>query len=205
MSMALSSPSRHYRPRRITLRNRRKVILRGVVEADAAEIVQAFERLSMASRYQRFMQHKRQIDPAALHRGVRPVPGEEFTFVATVPTADGFDIVGAARYVRAAAEDGESGDSCEFAITVAEDWRGTGLAAELMASLIRRARHDGYRRMQGYVLAENASMIALAQKMHFTVHAQADDGTVVRVWRDLRSSPGRPGRAASVRQRSRAP
>ena len=38
-----------YRPRRITLRDGREVTLRAIVEADAAEIVQAFERLSAQS------------------------------------------------------------------------------------------------------------------------------------------------------------
>ena len=107
------------------LRDGREVTLRAIVETDAAEIGQAFERLSADSRYYRFMQHKRELDPAALERGVHPRPGRDFAFVATSPAADGFDIVGAAQYVHAA---GRRARTCEFAITVAEDWRGTGLA-----------------------------------------------------------------------------
>ena len=44
-----------YRPRRLSLRDGREVTLRAIVEADATEIVQAFERLSAESRYYRFM------------------------------------------------------------------------------------------------------------------------------------------------------
>ena len=110
-----------YRPRLVRLRDGRTVTLRAINTTDAPEIVQAFERLDKESRYSRFMQHKRQLDPAALARGVDPRPGRDFAFVATVPATDGIDIVGAAQYVRVDAGDPTT---CEFAITVATDWRG---------------------------------------------------------------------------------
>lgn len=157
-------------------------MLRAIGAADAPEIVQAFERLTVESRYSRFMQHKRQLDPAALQRGVHPQPGRDFAFVATVPAADGIDIVGAAQYVRVADNDPTT---CEFAITVAEDWRGSGLAAQLLASLVRRARRDGYATMEGSVIADNRPMLALARKLNFVVHPEPEDVTVVRVQRTL--------------------
>jgi acetyltransferase len=157
-------------------------MLREISEADGPEIVQAFDRLTSDSRYYRFMQHKRQLDPAALERGVHPRPGRDFAFVATIPAADGIDIVGAAQYVRA---EGKRRKTCEFAITVAEDWRGTGLAAQLLASLVRRARRDGYKTMEGSVLAGNTPMLALARKLRFSVHPVPEDATVVRVQRTL--------------------
>lgn len=174
--------SRIYRPRRLGLRDGREVTLRAVAATDAQEIVQAFERLSKDSRYLRFMQHKKQLDPAALERGVHPRAGREFVFVATTPTADGIDIVGAAQYVRA---EESNTDTCEFAITVAEDWRESGLATELLASLIRRARRDGYRTIEGLVIAGNAPMLALARDLRFAVHPVPEDATVVRVARTL--------------------
>ncbi|MGE5160413.1 MAG: N-acetyltransferase family protein [Betaproteobacteria bacterium] len=175
-------PAAAYRPRRLQLRDGREVTLRALGAADAAEIVQAFERLSAESRYSRFMQHKRQLDPAALERGVRPRPGRDFAFVATIPATDGIDIVGAAQYVRVGEDDPST---CEFAITVAEDWRGSGLATQLLASLVRRARRDGYTRMEGAVIADNAKMLALARKLKFTAHPESDDATVIRVERLL--------------------
>jgi RimJ/RimL family protein N-acetyltransferase len=170
-----------YRPRRVKLQNGTEVTLRAIAATDAAEITQAFERLTTESRYSRFMQHKRELDPAALDRGVNPRPGRDFAFVATIPAADGIDIVGAAQYVHP----DESGSRCEFAINVAEDWRGTGLATELLASLVRRARRDGYKIMEGLVLAENTPMLALARKLRFNTHPDPKDATLVRVQRSL--------------------
>ena len=178
----MARPTAAYRPRRLRLRDGREVTLRAIGPADAPEIVQAFERLTAESRYARFMQHKRQLDPAALERGVHPRPGLDFAFVATVPAPDGIDIVGAAQYVRALDDDPST---CEFAITVAEDWRGSGLATQLLASLVRRARRDGYTRMEGAVIADNSKMLALARKLGFKVHPEPDDAGVVSVARLL--------------------
>jgi RimJ/RimL family protein N-acetyltransferase len=178
----MAKPTARYRPRRLLLRDGRAVTLRAISPADAPEIAQAFERLSAESRYSRFMQHKRRLDPAALDRGVRPRPGRDFAFVATIPAADGIDIVGAAQYVRVKDDDPST---CEFAITMAEDWRGSGLATQLLASLVRRARRDGYTLMEGAVIADNSPMLALARKLKFTAHPMPDDATVIRVERRL--------------------
>jgi L-amino acid N-acyltransferase YncA len=168
-----------YRPRRLRLRDGRKVTLRAIV---AKEIVQAFERLSADSRYYRFMQHKKNLDLEALERGVHPRPGREFAFVATVSSADGIDIVGAAQDLRANDRDTKT---CEFAITVTEDWRGSGLAAKLLASLVRRAQRNGYATMEGHVIADNTPTLALARKLKFILELATEDATVVRVQRAL--------------------
>ena len=171
-------------PRRLELRDGREVTLRTVDADDSAEIVQAFERLSADARYSRFMHHKKQLDPAAIERGVNPRPGRDFVMVATIPAADGIDIVGAAQYVRAS----ENNDkNCEFAIPVAEDWRTCGLSVGLLADLLHQAPGDGYAVMEGSVLAENEPMLALARKHGFGVNAVPEDATVVRVWRALGS------------------
>jgi GNAT superfamily N-acetyltransferase len=174
-------PSR-YRPRRVTLRDGREVTLRAIAAADKAEIVQAFERLSADSRYYRFLQHREHLDEAALERGVHPRPGRDFVFVATTPAADGIDIVGGAQYVSAG---NGGGRACEFAVTVAEDWRNVGLGGRLLASLVRRARRDGYDTMEGWVIAVNTPMLALARRLHFEVKPVPGDATVLRVLRAL--------------------
>lgn len=173
-----------YRPRDLKLRDGRRVTLRAIREADAAEIVQAFDRLSQQARYSRFMQHKKSLDLAVLERGVRPVPGREFVFVATVPADDGIDIVGAARYVPVSADPADF-SRCEFAITLVEDWHHSGLARELMASLVRRARRDGYAAIEGHVLADNAAMLGLARRLRFESFAVPEDPTVMLVRRRL--------------------
>ncbi|HQY29288.1 MAG TPA: GNAT family N-acetyltransferase [Burkholderiaceae bacterium] len=184
-----------YRPRRVALRDGREVTLREIEEADASEIIAAFERLSPESRYSRFMQHKKQVEAAELDRGVHPRSGLDFVLVATVPAPDGIDIVGAAQYTPAGSGDG----ACEFAVTVAEDWRTIGLATALVSRLVRRARRDGYQTIEGWVLNSNKAMLALARDLHFRTERATDDAGVVQVRRTLQGN--RPRQAAVVAAR----
>jgi RimJ/RimL family protein N-acetyltransferase len=184
-----------YRPRRLVLRDGREVTLRAIQESDAPAIQRAFDRLSADSRYNRFLHHKKQLSPEALERGVHPLPGRDFAFVATVPRGEGVEVVGAAQYVRAAEDDDTT---CEFAITLAEEWRGSGLARQLLASLLRRARRDGYAVMEGLVLADNQPMLALARKLRFVVEPSSPDSSAVRVLRMLQAPVPAPVAAVPV-------
>ncbi len=180
-----------YRPRRLALRDGREVIVREIEESDAPEIVEAFERLSDESRYSRFLQYKKHLDPAAVERGVHPRPGIDFVLVATVPASHGIDIVGAAQYLRPEAGDA---NACEFAVTVAEDWRRNGLATALISSLVRRARRDGYDSIAGDVLASNVPMLALARDLRFDIERIPGEADVMRVRKALhRRRPPRSG------------
>ena len=43
-------------------------------------------------------------------------------------------------------------EACEFAIVIADEWQGKGLARPMMEALIEAARYPGYKRMVGTVL-----------------------------------------------------
>ena len=68
--------------------------------------------------------------------------------------------------------------TCEFAISVTDEWTGAGLGRVLMEILIGAARGRGLREMEGFVLAENRGMLALARKLGFTVGRHPDDYTL---------------------------
>jgi len=90
--------------------------------------------------------------------------------VATVPAADGIDIVGSAIFLI-----GVDSLNCEFAITVAAQFGGAGLASTLMTALIGAAKERGLKEMEGFVLAENQPMLRLARRLGFTVTTDPED------------------------------
>ena len=59
--------------------------------------------------------------------------------------------------------------SAEIAVTVADSWQGCGLGRLLLERLIEVARRNGVRCLTGDVLATNARMIRLAQRLGFRV------------------------------------
>jgi GNAT superfamily N-acetyltransferase len=60
-------------------------------------------------------------------------------------------------------------ESCEFAIVVADDWQGKGLARRLMGVIIDTASSRGLRYMHGDFLSENTRMLAFVASLGFVL------------------------------------
>jgi RimJ/RimL family protein N-acetyltransferase len=155
------------------LRDGREVVLREIQAQDEEELLAAFHRLSADSRYTRFMMAIREPTPAMLEAATHPVPDRDFALVAVSPDGGADNIVAGARYVHA-----PEGDTCEFAVTVADDWHGLGLASRLLEILIAHATARGLQCMEGYVLAINTPMRRLARRLGFVDRQCPDDATL---------------------------
>jgi acetyltransferase len=156
-----------------TLRDGRTVHIRAMRPADEEELLQAFGRMSDDARYMRFMRAVREPNMERVRKTLDSFPEHGMGIVATVPAADGFDIVGSAMYVV-----GSDPTSCEFAIYVASGLGGVGLARTLMTALIDSARRRGLKEMDGFVLAANQPMLGLARRLGFTITPDPDDRAV---------------------------
>jgi acetyltransferase len=179
------STTADFTPRAVTLRGGRRVTLRSIRPDDAAGLQAALRGLSAESRYMRFMSAVNELSPSMLKRAVTPVAGRDLALVALADAAgEGAEgsIVGGARYIADPAS-----QTCEFAIAIGDDWRGTGLASCLMNELIRSARARGLKGMEGHVLAGNTSMRNLAKRLGFEATASSEGPGEVRVWLDLRA------------------
>jgi acetyltransferase len=66
-------------------------------------------------------------------------------------------------------------DSGEYAILVRSDLKGRGLGWLLMQTIIEYARAEGLRSIEGQVLRENTTMIAMCRKLGFAVAADPDE------------------------------
>ena len=161
-------------PMRAKLRDGREVILREIKAQDGGEVLEFFQRLSADSRYTRFMVPLRELSPAMLEATTHPNPDRDFALVAVAGEGSvDEDIVAGARYVSA-----PGSDTCEFAVTVADDWQGLGLASRLLEILIAQATARGLRCMEGYVLAINTPMRRLAKRLGFVDRPCHDDAAL---------------------------
>jgi acetyltransferase len=141
--------------------------------ADEAELLQAFGRMSEDARYMRFMRLVREPNVERLRKALASFPESGIGIVATVPAADGIDIVGSTICLV-----GNDRTTCEFAINVATEFGGVGLASALLAALIGAAKARGLREMDGFVLAMNQPMLRLARRLGFSVAPDPDDRAV---------------------------
>jgi len=156
-----------------TLRDGRAVHLRAMRPSDEAELLQAFDRMSPDARYMRFMRSVREPNRDRLRKALASFPESGDGVVATVPAADGIDIVGSAIFVI-----GSNASSCEFAINVAAGYGAAGLGGTLMTALVAAARQRGLEEMEGFVLAENQPMLRLAARHGFSIAPDPEDRTV---------------------------
>jgi RimJ/RimL family protein N-acetyltransferase len=178
----MSEPA-SFAPIELELRDGRRVRLREIRPDDRDEVRQAFDRLSGESRYMRFMSSMKEPSPRLLERTVNPQE-RELGLVAEVDAGDGIDIVAGARYYILA-----DGETCEFAVTVADEWQRVGLASRMMRELIEGARARGLKHMEGFVLAGNGGMLNLARRLDFTVRADPQDQSVAVIRLALAGKP----------------
>jgi acetyltransferase len=172
----------------VRLAGRARVVLRPALPQDA-ELQRAFFRaLSDQARYQRFMSTLGDIghDLAAQLSAIDYE--SHVALLAEIFTDGGEIMVGEARYV----VDDRGAGVCDFAIAVADGWRGTGLARLLLRRLVCHAAAAGLHRMIGDTLATNAAMIALAARAGFTAAVSPVEGRLVRLSKDLAADAPRP-------------
>jgi len=171
----------------------RRATVRPVLPQDA-ELEQALVRaLSPASRYQRFFAPIRELPEGWLQRLTQIDYRRQQAFIVETFVGDQALAVAEARYVVDA-----SGEECEFAVVVADDWQHLGLARRLMQALMRSAAEAGLQRMVGDVLATNRAMLSLAQSLGFKTLRHPDGGAqVLRVQRALQRADA-PAAAATA-------
>lgn len=155
---------------RVQLPDGTDLVIRPIRPEDA-EMEQHFVRgLSEQTKYFRFMQAIKELTPEMLVRFTQIDYDREMALIGAVEQDEGDVQVGVARYMSR-----PGGEACEFAIVVSDQWRGRGIGARLMRSLMQNARERGFRVMDGEVLTANTRMLALMQSLGFRVERDRQD------------------------------
>jgi acetyltransferase len=173
------------------LKGGRLVLIRPIHPQDET-LVQSFVRgLSPRSRYFRFHNAIRELDPRMLHAATHVDYRRHLALIAEWFDGDAEVEIGAARYfVR------KDGATAEFAIAIADAWQRQGLARHLLQRLMAIAEQRGLERFEGDVLEENHAMAGLALDLGFEVREHSSEPGVLVVAREL--AQARPLKSASL-------
>jgi GNAT superfamily N-acetyltransferase len=158
----------------LSLAGGRRVVVRPVLPQDEAVTAEFFGSLPGHARYDRFMSPMRNLPPDLIKRFTNVDYCDHLALVAEVFEDGRETVVAEARYAR-----GHDRSAAEFAVSVAEDWQGQGLASLLLGKLLHRAASAGVRRMTGETLATNDKMLHLARKAGFTIRPSPDVRSVM--------------------------
>jgi len=152
------------------------MVIRPIRPEDAG-IEQSFVRaLSRHSKYYRFMYMIDELPPEMLARFTQLDYDREMAFIAVVGQSGAEAEVAVARYIT-----NPDGESCEFAIVVADAWQHHGIGHRLMEALMAAARSKGLKQMEGAVLSENREMLQMAESLGFVSRIDDNDATVTLV------------------------
>jgi RimJ/RimL family protein N-acetyltransferase len=141
------------------LRDGSQVLIRPVRRTDAPLLADGFGRLSVRSRWMRFLTAKTELSPAEL-RYLTDLDHHDHEALGALDHRDGRG-VGIARFIRDAADP----HAADLAVTIVDDWQGRGLGAELLARLSDRARQEGIYRFTALVSADNVAMTGLLRNV----------------------------------------
>ncbi len=146
------------------------------IRPEDAELVQQFVReLSEESRYFRFMNSMHELTETMLVRFTQIDYSKEVAIIALTEPESASEL-GIARFTT-----NPDGESCEFAIVLADKMTGKGLGTKLMRSLIEIAKSKKLKRIEGEVLNSNHNMLKLMQGLGFKLEMGEEDINMVKV------------------------
>jgi acetyltransferase len=151
------------------------------IRAEDAQIEQDFVRgLSVQSRYFRFMNSVQELSSAMLIRFTQIDYSREMALIAVAEEQGKETELGVTRFTM-----NPDGESCEFALVIADHMCGKGLGSKLMTALLEAARSKGLRFMVGEVLKTNTSMLQLMTRLGFTSEESAENPDITIVHKVL--------------------
>jgi acetyltransferase len=146
---------------------------------DANMLQDLMHHLSPESRYFRFISSITELPPTMLARFTLIDYDREMALVAVFKErragpnggiTETERIVGVSRYIT-----NPDQSSCEFALVIADDFKGKGLGSRMMLSIMDVAREKGLTEMDGLVLANNPGMLKLMKGLGFAVKSFPED------------------------------
>lgn len=147
------------------------LFVRPVKPEDAPLFVNLYKELSPTSIYYRFFGVMKELPPEMLSSFTQIDYDREIALVAFDEDKENERILGVARII--GDPDGRKG---EFAVLVSDAWQGKGIGSALLQKCLLIAEQRGFEYVHGIVLQENINMLALGEKIGFTIDRGGEGG-----------------------------
>lgn len=160
-------------------------LIRPIQGDDKDRLIELFHQLSPDSRYLRFAHAMSKLPDEYLKDVLELDYQKEMAFVAIIKNTDGDEeIIGIARY----ASD-PTGNTCEFSISVSDQYAAHGVGMNLMKQLIKHARQHHLHKMIGYILTSNTKMLVMTRELGFQIESSKNEPDFKIATLDLHSLP----------------
>ncbi len=164
------------------LKRGRTVQLRPIRPEDGESLQKMMHNMSAESRYYRFMHAINDLSPQMIAQFTKLDYDRQMAFVALSDSGDG-DVIGVSRYTMTTDR-----LSAEFAVSIADDWQGQGLATVLMKLVIEHAKAQNLQKLTGNVLVGNSPMRGLMKSLGFMAARDPNDAELLLFTLPLQSN-----------------
>jgi acetyltransferase len=159
----------------------RRFFLRPIRPEDEYALIDMLNRSSRDDVRLRFFAPKKEFGHSFAARLTQIDYDREMALVALEP--GGADIPGVVRLIS-----DPDNEAAEFAVMISSDLKGIGLGYSLMLRMLDYARQRGIGRVFGEVLAENRTMLQMAEELGFLIQPLTEASDTVTVEIDLTTS-----------------
>jgi RimJ/RimL family protein N-acetyltransferase len=152
----------------LTLRDGTLILIRRLLAEDAALYPDFLNDVTAADLRLRFFAPIREVSHDLLDKLIHYDPARAMAFIAIDEQSQ--KMLGVVRL-----HDDTGGESAEFAILVRSRLKGHGVGWLLMKRMIEFSKDKGLKTVQGQVLSENTTMLAMCAELGFHIADDPDD------------------------------
>ena len=152
---------------RVTLSNRRRLLIRPLRRCEFNAIREFYARLTPRTRYLRFFSPMRELPDSLLHRLACVDDQCRLSLVAEDDATSDGAIVGLGSF------DALDEGSVELALVVRDDWQRQRIGSVLVDRLLKAAEERGFHRFVANVLVENVTIQRLLRRVGQVVSTKA--------------------------------
>jgi RimJ/RimL family protein N-acetyltransferase len=165
----------------LTLRDGTPILIRRLVAEDAALYPDFLSNVTAEDRRLRFFGPIREVSHELLDKLIHYDPACAMAFIAADEQSQ--KMLGVVRL-----HDDTSGETAEFAILVRSRLKDHGVGWLLMKHMIEFSKHKNLKIVQGQVLSENTTMLAMCAELGFHITDDLDDPGVKTVTLSVRTA-----------------
>ncbi len=144
-----------------------------------------FNNLTAESRFSRFMTPFSEVPPSLVRILSAVRPPYHYAYAATIGTGRQTKMVGEVRYVTVDFDN----STAEFAVAVADEWQGMGLARKLLQKIEMVAEETGICTLVGITLRSNTAMLELARRAGYKLKPDPCEARAVKLVKQISVTP----------------
>ena len=157
----------------VILKNGQQVLFRPILPEDEPGLKAFISKVTKEDLYYRYFSEINEFTHEELANMTQIDYDREMAIVAIQSAGDQEEIIGVTRAI----SDADNIDA-EFSVLVRSDLKNIGLGRRLLEKMMTYTRQHGLHRLNGITLPRNQGMIALAEKLGFSMERQADEEVV---------------------------